>query len=109
MERPPILQWKVSLALLAVVIGAVTLGSALRGDPSVRHFYVSGLNSGNTLITIGNPGASKFCAQGRVRGRMYHVLGYKQSQFRFSNYVPSPVPPEFLAGPCPGRRNGPKP
>ncbi len=31
--RPPILQWKVMLALVAVVLVAVTLGSALRASP----------------------------------------------------------------------------
>jgi hypothetical protein len=67
----------------------------------------TGSSPGNDLITIANPGASKLCAQGYVRGRMYHVLGYRQSQFRFSNYVPSPVPAEFVPGPCPARRSGP--
>lgn len=34
--RPPILRWKVSLALLAVVVVAVTLGSVLRSSGNPR-------------------------------------------------------------------------
>jgi hypothetical protein len=59
------------------------------------------------LYYIVTTGSSKLCAQGRVRGRMYHVLGFKQGQFTFSNGVPSPVPSEFLRGPCPAHHLSP--
>lgn len=78
------------LPLLLITLMLVACGSASR--PGVVYF-------------VATPGSPKLCAQGRVRGRIYHVLGYKQSQFRFSNYLPSPVPAEFLPGPCPAIRD----
>jgi hypothetical protein len=47
--RPPILQWKVMLALVAVVIVGISLGSGLHSDGTpYRTFYVSKINSGVT-------------------------------------------------------------
>jgi hypothetical protein len=44
--RPPILQWKIMVLLLAVVVAGVSLGSALHSDEgNVRIFYTQGINS----------------------------------------------------------------
>jgi hypothetical protein len=76
-ERPPILRWKVMLALLAVVVVAVSLGSALHstGTPQrtfsspVRIFYTSGLNSVPAIRDVpGHPGYPAVC--GNVKAKL---------------------------------------
>jgi hypothetical protein len=49
--RPPILQWKVSLALLAVVFVAVTLGSVLRPSSKPTTITISAPPGGWTSYT----------------------------------------------------------
>jgi hypothetical protein len=81
--RPPILQWKVMLALLAVVIGGASLGSALHstGAPSIptptrgtiidRNARVGGWTG---YVPIRGPASAKqlnqFCERLRVQMRL---------------------------------------
>lgn len=54
MERPLIFQWEVFLALLGVILVAVTPGSGLgpsHTNGRIHTFYVSGLNSGSPGYT----------------------------------------------------------
>ena len=58
--RPPILQWKVSLGLLAIVIAGVSLGSALHSTPP-RTFYTY------ATITPQSGGRTSYPSQGRIQ------------------------------------------
>ena len=54
-QRPPILQWKVALALFAVVGIAVTLGSALHSSPrtfsiEIKQYAVSTLRRETPVV-----------------------------------------------------------